>query len=397
MSLFEQVALAPADPILGVVEAFNQDIRPNKVNLSIGIYTNENGKLPVLNAVQQALNHLIANPVPKSYLPMDGLKTYNDAVQALLFDGQAILQDKRIATVQSLGGTGALKIGADFLKQLTPKSKVYVSDPTWDNHRAIFRGAGFEVLDYPYFDAATGGVDFIKMSAFFSELAPKSILILHTCCHNPTGADLSLEQWDILANIIKERELIPFLDMAYQGFSKSVQDDATPIHIMVKHGLNAFISSSFSKSFSLYGERVGALSVITADEIQKNKVLSQLKQMVRANYSSPPMHGAQLVSFVLQSSELTQMWMTELGQMRDRIKLMRNKLVKILNDGQSLQDFSFINQQVGMFSYSGLSTAQVERMKAEHAVYTVGTGRICIAALNDANINQAAAAILGVL
>lgn len=397
VSLFENVSLAPADPILGVVEAFNQDTRSNKVNLSIGVYTNEYGKVPILEAVKTAQAHLISHPSPKTYLPIDGLKAYTQSVQALLFNDHAILQENRVATLQSLGGTGALKIGADFLKSVTPSSNVYVSDPTWDNHRAIFRGAGFTVSDYPYFDQQTGGVNFDRMIAFFKTLAPKSILILHTCCHNPTGADLTTHQWETLAEVIKAHDLIPFLDMAYQGFSKSVEDDAKPIHIMLKHNIDCFIASSFSKSFSLYGERVGALSVTTQSADEQKRVLSQLKQVVRGNYSSPPLHGAELAGFVLQSPELTQIWMTELGHMRDRIKLMRNKLVSMLNAEQKNIDFSFINAQVGMFSYSGLNAMQVDKMKAEHAVYTVGSGRICVAALNDANIQQAATAILSVI
>ena len=399
MKLFEQVEQAPNDPILGVVESFKKDPRADKVNLSIGIYSDHDGKVPVLEAVQRAEEILASQNEPRVYLPMDGLGSYNDCVQKLLFGADhPLYQEKRLATVQSLGGTGALKVGADFLFSIVPAgTKAYISRPTWNNHRAIFEGAGFEVDDYPYFDETTRGVDFEGMYQFLSELPESSVVILHTCCHNPTGADLTIEEWEKLADLFKEKSLIPFLDMAYQGFSKGIKEDAAAIHIFAERGLPTFIASSFSKSFSLYSERIGALTVTTSDEAEQVTVTSQLKRMVRAIYSSPPSHGARIVQCVLADDELRALWEKELGEMRDRIKAMREKFVKLLNEKQSKVDFEFINQQAGMFSYSGLDKNQVAKLKTDYAIYTVDSGRICIAALNDQNIEVAAEAVVNVL
>ncbi len=400
MSVFNNVVLAPDDPILGLVEKFKQDPRDNKVNLTIGIYADENGKVPVLKVVKQAQEALFAEAKPHVYLPMHGLQTYNLSVQRLLFaEHHPVIAENRLATVQTLGGTGALKVGADFLSKLFADNlpKVYVSDPTWDNHRAIFKGAGFEVESYPYFDETTGGVRFDAMVEFFKTLPAKSIVILHACCHNPTGADLTAAQWTQLAEVIKEKSLMPFLDMAYQGFAKGVQEDAQAIHIMTDAGLPVLIASSFSKSFSLYGERIGALSVVTTSNEEQVRVTSQLKKMVRANYSSPPEFGAALVGHVLNNDDLRQKWFDELTEMRQRIHAMREKFVALLNEGQTKKDFSFIKEQQGMFSYSGLTKEQAQKLRDESGVYILDTGRICIAALNEYNIAQAAQAIIKVL
>lgn len=398
MKLFSSVPLAPEDAILGVVESFKQDPREEKVNLSIGIYSDKNGKVPVLKAVAKAEAFLFENPTPKVYLPMSGLGSYIDCVQKLLFTkDHALYEEKRLATVQSLGGTGALKVGADFLHTIVPNSKVYVSNPTWSNHIAIFEGAGFDVEDYPYFDETTKGVAFDAFIEKMKSIPEESIVVLHACCHNPTGADLSTAQWQEVADLFKERNLIPFLDMAYQGFSKGILEDAESIHIFAEKDMPVFIATSFSKSFSLYSERIGALTVITSDQEEQERITSQLKTMVRAIYSSPPSYGAQLVHYVLADDELRAEWEAELAEMRDRIKDMRSKFVSLLNEKQDKVDFSFINNQAGMFSYSGLSADQVTKLKKDYAIYTVDTGRICIAALNDQNIELAADAVVNVL
>ncbi len=398
MSLFSNIIEAPADPILGVVERFNQDTRAEKVNLSIGVYTNDNGKVPTLRAVQAAREYLVTHAMSRTYLPMDGLSKYNRAVQALLLgEMHPLLQTESVSTIQSLGGTGALKIAADFLHTLLPESHVYVSNPTWDNHRAIFSGAGFIVEDYPYFDETTGGVAFASMLDFLTKVPAQSIIILHTCCHNPTGADLTVKEWTTLAQLFADKGLVPILDMAYQGFSKGVKEDAEPINIFVQAGVNVLIANSFSKSFSLYGERIGALSVTTNSAKEARAITSHLKQMVRANYSSPPLTGAEVVATVLTNPEWCQLWQQELQEMQMRIKSMRHQLVEKLNNGQDKKDFSFVNQQAGMFSYSGLTPLQVERLKTEHAIYAVKTGRICVAALNTHNIDTVVKAILQVL
>ena len=398
MKLFNDVPLAPDDAILGVVESYKNDPRDEKVNLSIGIYSDAEGKVPVLKAVKAAEAYLFEHSGPRVYLPMQGLGSYIDCVQKLLFtEDHELYQTERLATVQSLGGTGALKVGADFLHSIKPNSKVYVSKPTWNNHIAIFAGAGFEVEEYPYFDPKTKGVDFAAFFKKMEEIPEESIVVLHACCHNPTGADLSTEQWQQLADLFKARNLIPFLDMAYQGFSKGIREDAEAIHIFAAKEMPVFIATSFSKSFSLYSERIGALTVITSDKEEQERVTSQLKIMVRAIYSSPPSYGAQIVHYVLADDQLRAAWEAELAQMRDRIKSMRSKFVELLNSKQDKIDFSFINDQAGMFSYSGLSADQVAKMKKDYAIYTVDTGRICIAALNDQNIELAANAVVNVL
>lgn len=400
MSVFNDVVLAPDDPILGLVEKFKQDPREDKINLTIGIYADENGKVPVLNVVKKAQAALFAEEKPHIYLPMHGLQTYNLSVQRLLFQAHhSVIAENRLATVQTLGGTGALKVGADFLSQLFKEKlpTVHVSDPTWDNHKAIFKGAGFTVKAYPYFDEATGGVNFEAMVDYCKTLPKNDILILHACCHNPTGADLNEAQWTALAQLIKEKELIPFLDMAYQGFAKGVEEDAKAIHIMTDAGLPVLIANSFSKSFSLYGERVGALSVVTKSSDEQVRVTSQLKKMVRANYSSPPAFGAAIVGHVLSNPTLRQEWFDELSEMRQRIHAMREKFVALLNQGQTKKDFSFIKAQQGMFSYSGLTKEQAEKLRNEEGLYILDTGRICIAALNEYNITLAAHAIIKVL
>lgn len=397
-SIFSAVELAPRDPILGLNEAFNADTRTTKVNLGVGVYSDDNGKIPLLAAVKAAEKARLEAMPPRGYQPIEGAQAYDSAVQNLLFGADSeLIKAGQVVTAQALGGTGALKIGADFLKRLNPAAKVYISNPSWENHRALFESAGFEVENYPYYDAATRGVDFDGMRAFLVQLPAGSIIVLHACCHNPTGADLSDAQWAEVVQVCRERGLVPFLDMAYQGFADGIDADAVAVRLFSASGLQFFVSSSFSKSFSLYGERVGALSIVTAGKEESARVLSQLKRVIRTNYSNPPIHGGAVVAAVLSNPELRQMWEDELAGMRDRIRAMRTGLVEAIKAEGVAQDFSFVAKQRGMFSYTGLSAAQVERLRAEFGIYAVSTGRICLAALNSKNLGYVASAIAQVV
>jgi len=397
-SLFAAVEMAPRDPILGLTEAFNADARASKVNLGVGVYYGNDGKIPLLAAVKAAEKSRLEAQPPRGYQPIEGPAAYNQAVQKLLFGADSpIVAEGRVVTLQSLGGTGALKVGADYLRRLLPQAEVYISDPSWENHRQLFEAAGFTVKDYPYYDAATRGVDFAAMLAALKALPAGAIVVLHACCHNPTGADLTPEQWQQVVQAVGERGLVAFLDIAYQGFADGIEPDAAAVRLFAAAGLQFFVASSFSKSFSLYGERVGALSIVTASRDESARVLSQVKRVVRTNYSNPPTHGGAIVAAVLTSGELRQMWEDELAGMRDRIRAMRGGLVKKLATRGVRQDFSFVTVQRGMFSYTGLTAAQVERLKTEHGIYAVSTGRICLAALNDGNLDYVADAIASVL
>jgi len=393
-SLFAAVEMAPRDPILGLTEAFNADTRATKVNLGVGVYYDDNGKLPLLAAVKAAEEARLKTQPPRGYQPIEGNAAYNQAVQNLLFGtGSDLASNGSVVTIQALGGTGALKVGADYLKKLLPQTTIYISDPSWENHRALFEAAGFPVDTYPYYDAATRGVNFDGMKAKLAGLPAGSVILLHACCHNPTGADLTDAQWQEVVAVCKEKGLVPFLDMAYQGFADGIDPDAVAIRAFTASGMQFFVSSSFSKSFSLYGERVGALSIITASKEEAGRVLSQVKRVIRTNYSNPPTHGGAVVAAVLGSTELRQMWEDELAGMRDRIRAMRSGLVDALKAQGVSQDFSFVIQQRGMFSYTGLTAAQVERLKTEFGIYAVSTGRICLAALNSKNLSAVAQAI----
>ena len=396
-SLFANVEMAPRDPILGLNEAYNAETNPAKVNLGVGVYFGDDGKIPLLAAVKQAEQARLAAQPPRGYQPIEGTPAYNGAVQNLLFGKESeLLAAGRAITAQCLGGTGALKVGADYLKRLLPDATVYISDPSWENHRALFEAAGFPVKDYKYYDPATRGADFAGMKAALNAMPVKSIVVLHACCHNPTGADLTAAQWAEVVDTVKEKNLVAFIDMAYQGFAEGIQQDAVALDLFAASGLQFFVSSSFSKSFSLYGERVGALTIVTAGKDESARVLSQVKRVIRTNYSNPPTHGGAVVAAVLSSPELRQMWEDELGGMRDRIRAMRTSLVDKLK-AAGAPDFGFINVQRGMFSYTGLTAAQVEKMRAEYGIYAVGTGRICVAALNTKNIDYVAKAIAAVL
>ena len=398
MSLFSAVAMAPRDPILGLNEQYAADPNPQKVNLGVGVYFDDNGKLPLLQCVQAAEKALMDTPTARGYLPIDGIAAYDNAVKALVFGADAEpVTSGRVATVQAIGGTGGLKIGADFLHKLNPNAKVLISDPSWENHRAICQNAGFEVDTYAYYDAAKRGVNFDGMLQSLRSAAPGTIAVLHACCHNPTGYDITPAQWDQVIEVVKANNLVAFLDMAYQGFGHGIAEDGAVIGKFVAAGLNIFVSTSFSKSFSLYGERVGALSVVANDKEEAARVLSQLKIVIRTNYSNPPTHGGAVVAKVLTTPALRQQWEEELGAMRVRIKAMRQKLVDGLQAAGVQQDMSFMTQQIGMFSYSGLTKEQMLRLRSEFGVYGTDTGRICVAALNSQNVGYVCQAIAKVL
>lgn len=398
MSLFTAVEMAPRDPILGLNEQFNADSNPAKVNLGVGVYYDDNGKLPLLQCVQAAEKQMMQAPKARGYLPIDGIAAYDAGVKDLVFGAASEpVKSGRVATVQCIGGTGGLKVGADFLKRLNPDAKVLISDPSWENHRALFTNAGFTVESYPYYDAATRGINFAGMLAALNSAPAGTIVVLHACCHNPTGYDITAAQWDEVIAVVKAKNLTPFLDMAYQGFGHGLAEDGAVIGKFIAAGLNFFVSTSFSKSFSLYGERVGALSVVCADKEEAGRVLSQLKIVIRTNYSNPPIHGGTVVAMVLNTPELRAQWEKELGEMRVRIKAMRQKLVDGLKAAGVKQDMSFITQQIGMFSYSGLSKDQMVRLRNEFGVYGTDTGRMCVAALNSQNIDYVCAAIAKVL
>ncbi|UCH18125.1 MAG: aspartate/tyrosine/aromatic aminotransferase [Burkholderiales bacterium] len=398
MPLFDAVEMAPRDPILGLTEQFVADPNPNKVNLGVGVYYDEQGKLPLLECVAEAERQMMAAPKARGYLPIDGIAAYDQAVQGLVFGpGSAPVKEGRIATVQTLGGTGGLKVGADFLRRVKPSAKVLISDPSWENHRGLFTNAGFAVESYPYYDARARDIDFAGMLGAFAAAPAGTIVVLHACCHNPTGYDLTPAQWTQVVAAVKARGLVAFLDMAYQGFGDGIAEDGAVVQQFLAAGVDFFVSTSFSKSFSLYGERVGALSVVCASADEAARVLSQLKIVIRTNYSNPPTHGAQVVATVLNTPALRQRWEEELAAMRLRIKQMRVALVDKLKSAGVKQDFSFITRQKGMFSYSGLSREQMQRLRSEFGVYGIDSGRICVAALNGRNLDAVAAAIAKVL
>jgi aromatic-amino-acid transaminase len=398
MSLFSSVEMAPRDPILGLNEQFSTDKNPLKVNLGVGVYFDDNGKIPLLQCVQEAEKTLIAKPTARGYLPIDGIAAYDAAVKALVFGAESqTVTSGRVATVQTLGGTGGLKVGADFLKKLLPQTTLLISDPSWENHRAIFTQAGFVVNTYGYYDASKKGIDFDSMLASLRSVPKKTIVVLHACCHNPTGYDLTPSQWDQVIEVVKSGELTPFLDLAYQGFGAGLKEDGAVVEKFIQAGMNFLVSTSFSKSFSLYGERVGALSVVCTDKNECDRVLSQLKILVRTNYSNPPIHGGSVVSHVLNTPELRALWERELGEMRVRIKEMRASLVAGLKSAGVKENMDFITDQIGMFSYSGLSKDQMIRLRTEFGVYGTDSGRMAVSALNTKNVTHVANSIATVM
>lgn len=397
-SPFSHVQLAPPDPILGLTELYNADKNPDKVNLGVGVYYDDSGKVPVLECVRRAERDLADKAPSRAYLPIDGLPAYDNAVKKLVFGADcAALKENRIVTVQSLGGTGGLKVGADFLRRFAPGSQIWISEPSWENHRALFETAGFTVGSYPYYDPATHGIRFSAMIDALKALPGGSIVVLHACCHNPTGVDLASDQWTKVLETVSAQGLLPFLDFAYQGFGERIDADADAVRRFAGAGIPLFVSSSFSKSFSLYGERVGALSVVAASADEAARILSQLKRLVRTNYSNPPSHGGQVVAAVLTTPELRSLWERELTGMRERIRDMRRQLVEKLRSRAPKSDFGFVLEQRGMFSYSGLSKPQVARLREEFSVFAVDSGRICVAALNSRNIDYVADSIAKVI
>ena len=397
-SPFAGVQMAPKDPILGVSEMFVADTNPKKVNLGVGVYYDDNGKVPLLECVRLAERALLESAPPRGYLPIDGLAAYDTAVQQLVLGpDSAALADKRVVTVQTVGGTGGLKVGADFLKQLLPGSDVWISNPSWENHRALFEGAGFVVKEYPYYDPGTRGIEFDAMLAALNGLTAGSIVLLHACCHNPTGVDLTPDQWARVLEAVTSRGLVPFLDLAYQGLGDGLDADAFAARLFASATAPVFLASSFSKSFSLYGERVGALSLVTGSADEAGRVLSQIKRVIRTNYSNPPTHGGQIVARVLSTPELRATWEQEVGAIRNRIREMRRQLADGIRARVPGADVSFVLSQRGMFSYSGLTRAQVLRLREEYAVYLIDSGRMCVAALNSKNIDYVADAIAAVI
>ena len=397
-SLLTAVELAPRDPILGVTEAFNADSNPRKVNLGVGVYCDENGKVPLLECVKRAERELMEKGAPHPYLPIDGIAAYDRAVQALLFgETSAIVANGRAVTVQALGGTGGLKVGADFLRLYAPDAAVWISEPSWENHRALFEAAGFTVNNYRYYDATTHGLDFAGMIADLDRLPAGAIVVLHACCHNPTGVDATAAQWARIIEVVRARGLVPFLDLAYQGFADGIEEDGAIVRDFAATPGPLFVSSSFSKSFSLYGERVGALSIVTTSKDEATRVLSQIKRVIRSNYSNPPTYGGQIISTVLTHPELRKQWDAELGAMRERIRSLRQMFVDKLRARVPATDFSFVLVQRGMFSYSGLNKEAMQQLRNEYSIYGLDTGRICVAALNTRNIDYVADAIANVI
>ena len=397
--MFQHVDTYAGDPILSLMEEFGKDERQQKVNLSIGLYYNEDSIVPQLNAVKTAYKKIEpTNDKVKLYLPMDGLKSYNQATQALILGQNSSARHAgRAVTIQTLGGSGALKVGADFLKKYFPESDIWVSQPTWENHIAIFNGAGINSHFYRYFDAASNGVDIEGMLQDLEQLPAKAIVLLHPCCHNPTGADLTPDEWDQVIAVLKQRDLIPFLDIAYQGFGQGLEQDAYAIHALDQSGMNFIVSNSFSKIFSLYGERIGGLTFVCDDQATAQKVLGQLKATVRRIYSSPPTTGALIVDQVLNDAALTETWQAELQEMRERIIRMRQILNEKLSHAVPERDFSYLVKQQGMFSYTGLSAEQVDILKDQYAIYLLRSGRMCAAGLNLKNIDYVANSIAEVI
>lgn len=393
-SLFHAIDMAPRDATIGVNDMYTADANPRKINLSVGVYQDENGNVPLLACVKRAEQCIVEASSARTYLPIDGLGAYRQAVQELVFGAEnAAVRDKRVVTIQALGGTGALKVGADFLRKFSRSVQVWVSDPSWENHRGLFETAGFRVNSYPYYDAAGQCVNFEGMLGALHTMPSGSIVLLHPCCHNPTGFDLSHVQWEQVIEVIVRRGLIPFVDMAYQGFGSGIEEDCWVVRRFAETRTLLFVANSFSKSFSLYGERVGALSIVTDNADEATRVLSQVKRVVRTNYSNPPMHGGRIVASILTTPELRQLWDDELAAMRARIRKMRGELVARLKEQAPGRDFEFIVRQRGMFSYSGLTARQVDYLRDEFAIYAIATGRICIASMNDSNIDRIASAI----
>jgi aspartate/tyrosine/aromatic aminotransferase len=396
--IFEALPMAPTDPILGLTETFNKDPNPNKINLTAGVYKDASGQTPVFRSVKRAEERILERERSKDYAPIAGSSDYAAAVQALVFGpGHPALAEKRVATAHTPGGTGALRVAADFIKQMLPGRRVWLSQPTWPNHPNIYRAAGLETGAYPYFDPAANALDFGAMLAGLKSLPEGDVVLLHGCCHNPTGIDPTPEQWRQIGEALAERRLLPMVDFAYQGLAEGVREDAAGVLSLVRPGRELLIASSFSKNFGLYNERVGALTVVAASEANAQTVLSQFKACIRANYSNPPAHGAAIITTVLNDPLLRAEWEGEVASMRDRINSMRRLFVDALQARGVQRDFSFITRQRGMFSFSGLTKDQVEALRSKHAIYVLGSGRINVAGMTEANMDQLCDAIEDVL
>lgn len=396
--MFERVSVAPADPILGLNEAFKAETRAEKINLGVGVFKDAGGNTPILDTVKEAERRLVNSETTKGYLSIEGTAAYASAVQKLLFGAQAPLLDSgRVTTVQAPGGTGALRIGAEFLVRQLGINTIWVSDPTWANHNGIFAAAGLTVKTYRYFDADTRGLNIEGMLADLSSAKVGEAVLLHGCCHNPTGVDPTIAQWGQIVKVLQAQSLLPFMDFAYQGFAAGVDEDAAGLRLLVEQMPEVFIASSFSKNFGLYNERVGALTAVAKVPESAAAVLSQLKTIIRAVYSNPPCHGAAVVATILTDPELTARWHEEVAAMRSRILTLRHEFVAGLKAQGVQQDFSFIAEQKGMFSFSGLSKAQVERLRDEYAIYMVGSGRINVAGMNTERMDYLCKAIAAVL
>lgn len=396
--MFERIPAYAGDPILSLIEVFLKDERANKVNLGVGLYYDEEGRIPLLESVRSAESARLSQLGPRSYLPMEGLASYRAAMAELLFGkDHPVMQENRLATIQTIGGSAALKIGADFLKRYFPESQIWISDPSWDNHRVVFEGAGLTVNEYPYYDPASNNVRIEATLAALKALPSKSIVLFHPCCHNPTGVDFTREHLEKIIPIMLENDLIAFMDMAYQGFAEGLQDDAWPVRAMAASGVACLVSSSFSKNLSFYGERCGGLSVVCQTAAEAQSVLGQLKAGVRRIYSSPPTHGAAVVAEVLTNPQLRQIWEGEVTAMRERIRAMRQKLFDVMQPQVKDRDLSYFLTQRGMFSYTGLSADQVDQLKEEYAIYLIRSGRMCLAGLNLHNVDYVAECFAAVM
>ncbi len=397
--MFEKLDMAPADPILGLEEAFKKDGNPEKINLGVGVYKDEDGATPIFRTVKVAEIRLIEEETTKSYLSIVGLPEYGAAVQELIFGaGHEIIQSKRAVTAQTPGGTGGLRVAADFIKKISPNAKVWISQPTWPNHPNIFKAAGLAVDTYPYFDAAANGIAFDAMIAALQQIPEGDVVLLHGSCHNPTGADPTLEQWLKIAEVLKARKLVPLVDFAYQGLGAGIREDAQGVMALCDAGLEMLIASSFSKNFGLYNERVGALTLVSASAESAATAFSHIKIVIRVNYSNPPAHGAKVVAAILNSPELRAEWETEVAAIRERIRAVRTRFVQELRAQGVKKDFSFIERQNGMFSFTGLTKEQVQALRDQHSVYVVETGgRINVAGMTEANLPSLCKSIAQVL
>jgi len=396
--MFETLQMAPPDAILGLTEAFKADPNPSKINLAVGVFKNAQGETPVLDCVKQAERLLVEEEPTKGYLGIDGLPEYGTNVREMLFGAESdVLTSNRAVTVQAPGGTGALRVAGDFIVSQFPNARIWCSKPTWANHPNIFQAAGLEVMQYDYLNADRTAVDLEAFEASLGEARPGDVICLHGCCHNPTGVDPSAEQWTQIAEVLRNKGLLPLVDIAYQGFGAGLREDVAGLHAVVSANQELLVCSSFSKNFSLYAERVGALTLVATDEHAAKAALSHAKARVRANYSNPPKHGANVVAKVLSTPELKAGWESELTEMRDRINSMRELFATSMREVAPNRDFSFITQQRGMFSFSGLTPMQVDQLRNEHSIYIVGSGRINVAGMTESNMSQLCEAIAAVL